>query len=390
MQTTMRESPDRISAGLADVVQGNTGFALDLYRTQRGVCGNLFLSPYSISAALAMAFAGAGGETAAQMARVLHFDPNPGRLHDAFAALETRLAEVARQGALQLRVANRLWPHKGCRLLDGYVTLVKRCYGVSLTPLDYRHAEAARQIINAWAEEQTAGRIRDLIPPGVLNELTRLVLANAIYFKGRWATQFRLRSTRRAPFWVTPEGSVPVQMMAQMHEFGYAETGDLQALEMPYAGDGLSMIVLLPRARDGLVALEAALTVENLNRWTAGLVPDTVELFLPQFHLTFAVQLDEALQSLGMADAFSERADFSGMDGSLRLYLGAVLHKAFLKVNEEGTEAAAATAVITLEMAMPAQARVFRADHPFLFLIREVRTGSILFLGRVVNPRLET
>jgi serine protease inhibitor len=178
-------------------------------------------------------------------------------------------------------------------------------------------------------------------------------------------------------------------MMAQTHDFGYGETGDLQALELPYAG-GLSMIVLLPRARDGLPSLEDALSVENLSRWTAGLSPCTVELFLPHFMITFPVQLDAALQALGMIDAFSEQADFSGIDGTRGLFIGAALHKAFIKVNEEGAEGAAATAPALVEGLPPPAPPIFRADHPFLFLIREQRTGSLLFLGRVVNPQQET
>jgi serpin B len=389
MRATAQESPDRIPAGLADAVHGNTRFALDLYRTQRDARGNLFFSPYSISAAMAMAYAGARGGTAAQMTRTLYFDQDPGRLHPALGALEARIAGVGREGELQLRVANRLWPHTGCRLLDEYVTLLGRCYGASLTPLDYQRPEAARQTINAWVQEQTGGRITDLIPTGILKSLTRLVLVNAIYFKGRWSSPFRLRFTRRAPFWVTPGGAAQAQMMSQTHEFGYREAGDLQVLDLPYAG-GLSMIVLLPRSRDGLAALEDALTVENLSRWIDGLDPARVELFLPRFMITFPVQLDAALGSLGMVDAFSEQADFSGMDGTRRLFIGAALHKAFVKVNEEGAEATAATALAMAEGMPPSAPPVFRADHPFLFLIREQHTGCILFLGRVINPQQQT
>jgi serpin B len=389
MQTTTQDPSNAAPAGGTDVVKGNTRFALDLYHTQRDVCGNLFLSPYNISAALAMAYAGARGSTAAQMARTLHFDVESHGLHPAFGALEARVAELGREDAVRLRVANRLWPHRDCRLLDEYVTLVHQYYNVSTTPLDYLRPEAARQTINAWAEEQTCGRIRDLIPSGSLTSLTRLVLSTCIYFQGQWASRFRLRFTRRAPFWVTPDGAVPAQMMAQTHDFGYRETGDLQVIELPYAG-GLSMIVLLPRARDGLEALEAALTVENLRLWTAGLSPCTVELFLPRFMITCTVQLDAALEALGMIDAFSEQADFSAMDGTRRLYISAALHKAFVKVNEEGTEASAATALVLAEGLPPPGPPIFRADHPFLFLIRDHQTESILFLGRVANPQQET
>jgi serpin B len=386
---TTQQSPDRIPSGVVDAVRGNTRTALDLYRTQRNACGNIFFSPYCISAALALAYAGARGNTAAQMARALRFDPDPHILHPAFGALETGLAELERDGALQLRVASRLWPHTSCRLLEEYVTLVRRCYGASLTPLDYRRPEPARQVINAWAEERTGGRITDLIPPGILTSLTRLVLTNVIYFKGRWSSPFRLRLTRRASFWVTPDSAAQAQMMAQTHDFDYCEAGDVQVLDLPYGG-GLSMIVLLPRARDGLAAIEDALTVENLDLWTASLSPAVVEVFLPRFMITFQVQLDAALESLGMVDAFTEQADFSGMDGTRRLFIGAALHKAFIKVNEEGAEAAAATALALAEGLSPPAPPVFRADHPFLFLIRKGRTGSILFLGRVIDPHQET
>jgi serpin B len=378
--------PEGIPAGVATAVRGNTQFALDLYRTQRETPGPLCLSPYSISVALAMTVAGARGETAAQMIRALHFNPDQELLHLAFAALEARLVEVGQGGAVQLRVANRLWPQEGYEFREAFLALVLQYYGAPVRPVDYRNAEAARRTINAWVEERTERKIQELIPPRILDALTRLVLVNAIYFKGNWASQFEKEVTHAAPFWVTPGEQAQVQMMAQTHEFGYAEFDGLQALELPYVGEDASMIVLLPRERDGLAALEAALTVQNLDRWTSGLSPDTVEVFLPAFEVTFPVRLDEALQSLGMVDAFSgARADFSGMDDSRGLFIGAVLHKAFVAVNEEGTEAAAATAVV-VGRGMPMPPPVFRADHPFLFLIREKRMGSVLFLGRVVNP----
>ena len=377
-------------AGMATAVQGNTQFALDLYRAQRETPGNLIFSPYSISVALAMTYAGARGQTAAQMARTLHFDLDPQQLHPAFAALEARLSEVGQQGAVQLRVANRLWPQQGCEFLEAYLALVKQFYAAPVTLVDYRNPEAARRTINAWVEEKTECKIVDLIPPGILDVLTRLVLTNAIYFKGRWASPFDKGLTRAARFWVTPRTQVQAQMMAQKHGFGYAEFDGVQALELPYAGHDVSMIVLLPRERDGLAALEGALTAESLRRWTRDLWEREVEVFLPAFDVTFAIRLNDALKSLGMVDAFSDaRADFSGMDGSRSLYIAAVLHKAFVKVNEEGAEAAAATAVV-LGRSAPLPPPLFRADHPFLFLIRENRTGSMLFLGRVVNPEQKT
>jgi serpin B len=385
MHAMAHDFPAGLPASVATAVLGNTQFALDLYRTQRDAPGNVFFSPYSISTALAMTYGGARGETAAQMARVLHFDPDPEKLHPAFAALEARLADVGRQGRVQLRVANRLWPQQGYVFLEAYLALVQRFYAAPITPLDFRKPEAARQTINAWAEERTEGKIRDLIPPGILDALTSLVLANAIYFRGSWASRFDEAQTLQAPFWAAPGRQVQVQMMTQKGDFGYAEFDELQVLELLYAGGDLSMIVLLPRERGGLAALEEDLAAEQLSRWTARLWEQEVELFLPRFEVTYPARLDGALQSLGMVDAFSGLADFSGMDGSRELYIGAVLHKAFVVVNEEGTEAAAATAVI-MARGMPAPPPVFRADHPFLFLIREKRTGSILLLGRLVEP----
>jgi serine protease inhibitor len=377
------------SPGVKSAVRGNTQFALDLYRTLRATPGNLFFSPYSISAALAMTYAGARGETAAQMARTLHFDLDQKELHPAFDALEARLKEVGKQGAVQLSVANGLWPHRKYAFLVDYLALLQRFYGVRVTPVDYGDAGAARRTINAWVEEQTRHKIRELIPPGVLTDLTRLVLANAIYFKGNWTSRFEAHATHDAPFWVTPSRQVGAQMMAQRDEFGYATFDRLQVLELPYVGDDLSMIVLLPAEQDGLAQLEDALTVENLDTWTADLREHEVEVLLPRFEVTFEVRLDATLCSLGMADAFSKQAaDFSGMDGTRLLYIAAVLHKAFAVVNEEGTEAAAATAVMMKVRGMPQPAPEFRVDHPFLFLIREKRTGSVLFLGRVVNPLL--
>jgi serpin B len=211
-------------------------------------------------------------------------------------------------------------------------------------------------------------------------------LVNAIYFKGDWASQFDQSLTSEAPFWVTSDEQVQIPIMTQKHKFRYGEDNGLQILELPYAGDDLSMLVLLPRETGGLAKLEESLAVENLDRWTRNLQETEVVVSLPRFEITFPFRLDDTLKSMGMVDAFSDKSDFSGMDGSKKLYIGAVLHKAFVVVNEQGTEAAAATAVIMQLKGLAFPPVVFRADHPFVFLIRENSTGSILFLGRVVNP----
>ena len=376
---------------VSSVVRGNTDFALDLYGQLRQEKGNIFFSPYSISAALAMTWTGARGNTEKQMKKVLGFPAgNRGSVAAAFAALEKGLVADPRDAGYELRVANALWAQKGYRFLRSFVDLNRRCFGAGLRVVDFSgHTEAARKTINAWVEDKTNRKIKDLIRRGDLDQLTRLVLTNAIYFKGQWATRFKKKRTRLAPFSLGGPRlriqTVRVPMMSQSAEFGYAERKDLQVLAMPYKGGRLSMVALLPRG--DLSALDKALTPATLKTWLAGLRTQEVNVYLPRFRITWgATDLVRPLKALGMRDAFTMGADFSGMDGTRKLLISKVLHKAFVDVNEEGTEAAAATAVVMrLKSAM--RPLVFRADHPFLFLIRDNKTGCILFMGRVVDPR---
>jgi serpin B len=371
------------------VVDGNTKFALDLYSRLKDEDGNLFFSPYSISVALAMTYAGARENTAQQMSETLRFSLDPQRLHPAFEKLEARLEALQEEGNVQLEIANSLWPHKIYPILEEYINLVKKYYGVQITPLDYAaDTEAARRIINEWVEEKTKDKIRDMIAPGVLNALTRLVLVNAIYFKGNWADQFEEDLTKDAPFHLLSGESTEVPMMKQQETFGYAEHEDLQILQMPYAGDEVSMLVLLPKKEDGLADLQSVLDEESLEEWIRSIRKTEVLVFLPKFKVTSQFRLDEALASMGMPDAFDpKKADLSGIDGEPhRLYIGAVIHKAFVDVNEEGTEAAASTAVGFTLASVPEPVPTFRADHPFIFVIRDNNTGSILFMGRIVDP----
>jgi serpin B len=308
-------------------------------------------------------------------------------LHPAFAALEAGLAGVQKKGKVKLSIANSLWPQKGYAFLPDYLDLCKKNYGTTITPLDYAKAtEPARKTINTWVEDKTNKKITNLIGPGVLNESTRLVLVNAIYFKGDWSSQFKAEATQKQPFHLSAGKTVESPLMHQEREFGYRENDELQVLELPYAGNDLSMIVLLPRKANGLADLEAKLTVQNLAAWTGKLHRQKVEVFLPKFKMTSQFSLNDKLTVLGMTDAFTDKADFSGMNGNNNLYISAVIHKAFVEVNEQGTEAAAATAVVMATKSMPQPAPVFRADHPFLFLIRDNASGSILFLGRIVDP----
>ncbi len=375
------------------VVQGNTAFALELYAKLagegkgQGQPGNLFFSPYSISSALAMTYGGARGQTAKQMGKVLHYALQPKKLHPVLGQLQRQLNEKGKAGDFQLAVANALWRQQGYVLLPDYVQMTEKFYQAPLEELDFvQAAEEARLRINGWVEEKTQEKIKDLIQPGVLDAATRLVLTNAIYFKGDWRSQFKKEVTEKAPFYVTKEEQSEAEMMFQKGEFTYAEADGIQILELPYKGEQLSMLVLLPGKRDGLKDLENKLTVQNLQKWQKKAKQQEVEVYLPKFKMTSEFSLGKVLAEMGMGDAFSEQADFSGMNGNKELFLSAVVHKAFVEVNEEGTEAAAATGVVMTLKAMPMPPVVFRADHPFVFGIRDNEFGSILFLGRVVKP----
>jgi len=383
------------------VAKRNNEFALELYAKLRQREGNLFFSPYSISTALAMTYAGARGQTDTQMAKVLHFPTVPSetvlvkntfartRFHSAFGTIVKDLNTRGEKGGYELTVANALWGQKGYGFLEEFLQLVKANYDGQLNEVDFmRAAESARKTINAWVEKKTNNKIKDLIGRGALDKMTRLVLTNAIYFKGNWERQFKKDRTKDAPFTLLSGEKVDVPMMNQKAEFKYMETEDFQALELPYVDNELSTIILLPKEFDGLPEFEKELTTENLSRWLGKLRKREVIVSVPKFKMTSQFGLASVLKSMGMTDAFSPgSADFSGMNGKRDLFISAVIHKAYVDVNEEGTEAAAATAVTMKVTSIgPTRIPVFRADHPFLFLIRDNLSGSILFIGRVVNP----
>ncbi|MBN2445560.1 MAG: serpin family protein [Phycisphaerae bacterium] len=377
-----------MAAQQRDTVAGNTRFALDLYGKLRDQDGNLFFSPLSISAALAMTYAGARGETAQEMAQTLHFDVTGDDLHAKMGRLLDRLKSTD-NAAWQLHIANALWPQAGYTFLDEFFDLVQQNYHAGLDSLDFAKAtEEARKTINTWVEKHTAEKIKDLIPPGVLDAATTLVLTNAVYFKASWVREFDPNLTKDGPFTLANGEEITVPLMKQTGEFAYAEDSGVQVLELPYSGDTLSMVILLPKSHDGLSKLEAGLTTTKLEGLLSELKHDEVHVLLPRFKATSMFSLEDALSALGMRRAFSGAADFSGMTGRRDLFIGAVLHKAYVDVNEEGTEAAAATAVIMKRStAIPRPQPVFRADHPFMFLIRDKQTGSIMFMGRITDPR---
>lgn len=367
---------------------------LDVWRGLRaaGNEGNLVASPASIATALTMTYGGAGGATAEAMQSALHL---AGSTEDSMIAAGAQVrAWNAPRDAFELSVANRLFGDGRYGFRSEFVDATRTHFGAELARLDFRGApDGARQEINHWVEGQTHDRIRDLLPEGSITDETRLVLVNAVYFHGAWASRFDAARTEERPFFA--RGSEEVSVPTMHREGGrYGEAEGVTLLELPYRGDELSMLFVLPRERDGLDALEARLDAETVAAWAASTGPsDDVQVALPRFRIaTDSLALRPVLEALGMGVAFTDAADFTAMSepGEVPLKISDVIHKAFVEVNEEGTEAAAATAVVMVmieSVSEPRMPPVFRADHPFLFFLRDVRTGAILFAGRVVDPR---
>jgi len=375
---------------MKDVVQGNNQFAFDLYAKLRDRPGNLVFSPYSVSTALAMTSVGARGPTAGQMAATLHLPVDGSDLDTGFAAIRDLIGGLKSDRPYQLSTANALWGQQGLDYRAEFLKRAEAGFGAGLREVDFLHdPQGARRTINAWVEQQTRDKIKELLGPSDVSKDTDLILTNAIYFKGAWAVPFPSASTRDEPFG-DGKTSAPVPTMHRTGDSGYLETEAFQALALPYLGNDLSMVIILPRKVDGLAALEASMSSPRVDEWLGQLGSRKVEIFLPRFRLESSNELASTLSDVGMPLAFGKEADFSGIATDRRLMISAVIHKAFAEVNEEGTEAAAATAVVMRMLSAfkdPARLVVFKADHPFLFLIRDNRSGSTLFLGRIVNPR---
>jgi serpin B len=388
--------PTTATSDRAETARGNNAFAVELYGQLRNQTGNLFFSPESISTALAMTYAGARADTAAEIAKTLHFTMPAGHLHPAMGAL-LRDRNAAHDG-YQLKEADALWVQTGYSFLPEFIKLNKDNYEADLNLVDFISAtEATRQTINIWVEQRTENKIRELLQPGSLDRYTRLVLTNAIYFKGDWEERFKKEDTKDEDFRLFAGRAINTTMMHMTKGFNYFDGGSFQALEIPYKKKELSMIVLLPKAVEGLSAFEQSLTPAKMQQllgqlWPAG----TVIVTMPKFKMEAQFRLKDTLIAMGMKKAFDMKlADFSGVasreamrrDGNLSI--STVIHKAYVDVNEEGTEAAAATAVgvaVASAPTSPTLPIIFRADHPFMFLIRDNRSGSILFIGRVTNP----
>jgi len=373
------------------LTEGNTAFALDLYAKLAAGPGNLFFSPLSVSGCLAIVYAGARGQTESQIAKVLHFSISQTQLHSAFGALQRQLREVEAQPGIQLNIANALWAEQGHPFLPDFLETARAEYQANINQADFRSsANAAIQEINQWVSQQTKDKIQNILPEGSLNAQTRLVLANAIYFKGLWAKQFDKTQTSTQAFHFSKEGQVDVPLMHRVDEVRYCDHTNFQAVELPYSSNQLSLVMLLPRQANGCHELEERLTPPLLSESIAQMKIQKVEMFLPRFKVESSLELARPLAQMGMADAFGPQADFSGIDGTHSLSISAVFHKAWGEVNEEGTEAAAATVGTiraTAVMRPITPPPVFRADHPFIFLIRDRESGALLFLGRLENPK---
>ena len=380
------------AADQAEVTKGNNAFTVDLYGRLREQKGNLFFSPESISTAFAMADAGARGETAAEMARVFHYTLPQDRLYPAMGALLAGMN--AQHAGYELRVGDALWAQQESSFESSYLGLMQRDYGANFRRVDFKtQPEAVRGTINQWVEKETNDRVTNLIGPGVLTPQTRLVLTNAIYFKGTWRAPFEKGATTEdGDFHLSAAQTVKTPLMHRTGGYRYYDGATFQELELPYEGDDLAMVVLLPKETDGLSALEQKFTPAASQAWIDKLEPaEKVIVTFPRFTMTQQFELSGTLAKMGMPQAFSPAADFSGMTGKRAFSISAAIHKAFIDVNEQGTEAAAATATVMVATAMRVPRPepppvVFRADHPFLFMIRDVKTGGILFLGRVEDP----
>lgn len=372
------------------LAEGSNRFAVDLYAALRDRPGNVLVSPYSVETALAMVSEGARGETAAQMAKVLGLPADAAAAYRALAAALVP-ATVEEDGkeipAYQTRVANRVWVQDGLDLVPAFVKAMEGPFDAPVGRIDFRETEKARAAINGWVAEHTNDRIRDIVPEGLPTPDTLLALANAIWFKAAWADPFEKRWTKEAPFTTAAGDEVAANLMLRNGRYPYADAGDAALVEIPYRGGETSMVIVLPKAKDGLPALEAGLDATKLEGWIDRLSGEQVMLRLPRFSFTADYDLSTVLPGMGMKNAFTAgAADFSGITTREPLYVGPVLHKAFIAVDEAGTEAAAATVVMMLKGGAPRDPAVFTADHPFLFLIRHRATGTILFLGRVTDP----
>ncbi len=380
-------------ADTASLVDGNNAFATNIYQALRETPGNLFFSPYSINQALSMTYAGSNGKTSQQMADALKITLPDSRYHATLNALDVGMAangeNQAAESSFKLSVVNALWGQTGYAFQADFLDLLSRYYGSGVHTLDFNKApEESRQAINGWVSQQTNQRIQDLIAKGVIDPNTRMVLTNAIYFKANWQKEFEKNMTSDGPFFISRDSAVQVPFMHRLAASGYINENGVQVVELPYSNQNFSMVILMPDA-DTFQQFEQSIDASKLAALITDISSKEVDLSLPKFKFEDGFGLAKTLQGLGMIDAFTPGvADFSKMDGGKgQLFIQDVVHKAFISVDEQGTEAAAATGVVVGTTAMPAESVKMVIDHPFMFLIRDRQSGAILFIGRVVNPK---
>ena len=370
-------TPEKIN----NVVDANNQFAFDMYQ-ELETEENLFFSPYSISTAMAMVYEGAKRETKTEIKDVFYY-PEDEVLRSGNAGIYNEINKQDKEYLLS--TANALWAQEAYPFLKSYTSNVENYYGGKVTNMDFvSESEKSRITINGWVEDQTNNKIKDLLPIGSITPLTRLVLTNAIYFKGKWVEEFDKKDTKKGDFTLESDDKIKVDMMHNTENFGYYEDEELQILEMDYKGEELSMLVLLPKS--DISSLEV--TNEKLEEWRNSLYKPEVIVSMPKFTFETKYILNGYLTNMGMPTAFSNgEADFSGMNNGVEdFYIDLVVHQAFIKVDEEGTEAAAATAIIMCGSSVPSEQIRFTADHPFIFIIQQKETGNILFMGKVMDP----
>jgi serpin B len=390
ISAAVAEIPSGDISKMSPAAEGNNLFMIKAYKylTETEESKNIFISPYSIQSALAMTFAGAAGKTEEEMGSALEFPGNTIAFHENFGKLTKGINDISKKGEMQLSVANSLWLAENYNFLEEFLRINKTYYNTETTNLNFSESEKARKTINDWVAEKTKDRIKDLIPPGILDALTKLVLTNAVYFKAEWAEQFKKGNTQKSEFTTMGNKAVKTEMMNLKHNFPYMENEEIQLIEMPYKGGDASMFVILPKKKNDLKTIEKDLEWKNIDKLIGQLKRQQVDVYFPKFKMSLEYELRKLMSSLGMKAAFNKGADFSRMNGNKDLYISAIIHKTFVEVDETGTEAAAATAVVMrMKSAMPnPEYKTFRADHPFFYFIRENVSGTVLFAGRVTDP----
>jgi len=371
-----------------NITENNNLFALDLYKKISTTPGNLFYSPYSISTALAMTYAGARGKTEKEMSAVMHFPANSADFYNKYNEVLKNISTLNDGGKLNIYTVNSVWAQKNFKFRDEFLEIIKNNFNSSINLVDFiKETENSRIQINKWVETQTNEKIKELIKPGLIDYLTRMVLVNAIYFKADWETAFDKNQTRKMDFLVDESKAVSCDFMFLEQEFKFFEQEDgLKAIEIPYSKGKMSMLIILPKDNAGFNMLKKEINLDFYKKINSVLVSKNVKLYLPKFKTTSEFELSDILIKMGMPEAFSDRADFSGMTGAKDLKISKVIHQAFVEVSETGTEAAAATAVVMRVKSMPISPPEFKADHPFMFIIKENKENSILFAGNIYNP----